>query len=59
MCNFYIMYYTDKPENLRDIYCFNDAQQFHWKTYLKNVPADASSLRGVNVTGGHGMHHSR
>jgi peptidylglycine monooxygenase len=30
MCNFYIMFYTSYMGRLDNIYCFRDAQKFHW-----------------------------
>lgn len=36
MCNFYFMYHTDATENLDDVYCFRNAQEFHWNMYLKS-----------------------
>lgn len=49
MCNFYILYYTYHKTNTLDVkYCFRDAQTFHWKEYLKNIPdTNASSIDGI------------
>ncbi|KAK3586825.1 hypothetical protein CHS0354_020041 [Potamilus streckersoni] len=47
MCNFYILFYTWKKENLKNDYCFRDAQQFHWSNYLNNIPITASSIQGL------------
>ena len=30
MCNFYIMYYTNYKNKIRNTLCFKDAQKFHW-----------------------------
>lgn len=49
MCNFYIMYYTWRTENLRIQYCFRDSNKFKWDQYLKNIPKTASSLEGVHL----------
>ncbi|XP_060067244.1 peptidylglycine alpha-hydroxylating monooxygenase-like [Ylistrum balloti] len=47
MCNFYILYYTYRKENLQIRYCFRDAQNFQWSKYLINIPEDASSIEGL------------
>ncbi|KAJ8304374.1 hypothetical protein KUTeg_017957 [Tegillarca granosa] len=49
MCNFYTLYYTYHKTNTLDVqYCFKDAQTFHWKEYLKNIPnSNASSVDGI------------
>ncbi|KAL3865811.1 hypothetical protein ACJMK2_043161 [Sinanodonta woodiana] len=47
MCNFYILFYTWRKENLKNDFCFRDAQQFHWSNYLKNIPVTASSIQGL------------
>ncbi|XP_021359355.1 peptidylglycine alpha-hydroxylating monooxygenase-like [Mizuhopecten yessoensis] len=47
MCNFYILYYTYRKENLNVRYCFRNAQKFRWSKYLNNIPDDASSTDGL------------
>ncbi|XP_046357218.2 peptidylglycine alpha-hydroxylating monooxygenase-like [Haliotis rufescens] len=47
MCNFYILYYTYRKENLKVQYCFRNAQHFKWADYLETIPDSASSLAGI------------
>ncbi|XP_033751022.1 peptidylglycine alpha-hydroxylating monooxygenase-like [Pecten maximus] len=47
MCNFYILYYTYRKENIQIQYCFRDAQNFQWSKYLVNIPEGASSTEGL------------
>ncbi|XP_052796467.1 peptidylglycine alpha-hydroxylating monooxygenase-like [Mya arenaria] len=47
MCNFYILYYTAHRGRLRVQYCLRDARTFHWRDYMSNLPASASSTSGL------------
>lgn len=47
MCNFYIMFTTRHMGTLENQYCFLDAQDFQWRMVVDEIPADASSLRGI------------
>jgi len=47
MCNFYIMFYTAFRGPLPVHYCLRNAQEFHWRDFLSNIPAAASSISGL------------
>ncbi|OPL21179.1 hypothetical protein AM593_06044, partial [Mytilus galloprovincialis] len=48
MCNFYIMYYTSRQEDIKDeIMCFRDHNSFHLKDYITTLPPNISSIVGL------------
>ena len=48
MCNFYIMYYTKRQEDiLEDRMCFRDHNTFHLKDYIPTLPDKISSIDGL------------
>ncbi|XP_052101372.1 peptidylglycine alpha-hydroxylating monooxygenase-like isoform X1 [Mytilus californianus] len=48
MCNFYIMYYTSRQEDIKDErMCFRDHNSFHLKDYLSILPQNISSIVGL------------
>ncbi|XP_078590499.1 peptidylglycine alpha-hydroxylating monooxygenase-like [Branchiostoma floridae x Branchiostoma japonicum] len=45
MCNFYIMYYTGRTDDLTVQWCFQ--QNYHWEEHFSSIPDKASSLDGI------------
>ncbi|XP_078702266.1 peptidylglycine alpha-hydroxylating monooxygenase-like isoform X2 [Branchiostoma floridae x Branchiostoma belcheri] len=60
MCNFYIMYYTGRTDDLTVRWCFQN--NYHWEEHFSGIPDKASSLDGIlpaddDVMDHHVHHH--